>query len=241
VFGGTVGGPSGLYQTISGVQSVFFTSPTSSHNERMTSALYISTFGKASSDAGHNWVTHNCCAMYFNPPTYYNTAQETTWANAYIGSNDTTGIAPYVDDVANVVTTFPNLKSVKAIYTNTGSWSAGYQTKDGNNLKLNGYEGGWSPDYGSSGTTNVDKFRAATKGYVKLYDYMKQTYTDFVNAGGEFPTCFQMGGPVIGSGGAKPSAYAWSVLEDIYQTPEPPQWTAIRLFNNNKRRLLIKT
>jgi hypothetical protein len=66
---------------------------------------------------------------------------------------------------------------------------------------------------------------------------MKQTYADFIAEGGEFPTCFQMAGSIIGNAGAQPSNNAWSVLEDLYQSPEPPQWTAIRHWNYRVRRI----
>ena len=237
VFGGTVGGTGGLYRAISGVWTISFNSATTSHNERLTSALYISTFGKSASDAASNWITHVCCFQYLQPPTYYKKAQESTWADDYVATGNTANIATYVDDIASGANTYATLEYLKRCYTNCANWAGGYSNKDGNAIKLCGYEGGWSPDYTSNGTSNVDKFRAASKAHPKLYDYINQTYKDFLAVGGEFPTCFQMCGPVTSG----ISIYAWSVLEDLYVSTEPPQWSAIRLFNTRKRRIRIAT
>lgn len=50
----------------------------------------------------------------------------------------------------------------------------------------------------------------------------------------EFPSCYHLGGPPSPT---PPSAllFAWAVLEDLYQTPDPPQWTAIRNWNSARR------
>jgi hypothetical protein len=58
-----------------------------------------------------------------------------------------------------------------------------------------------------------------------LYGGASSNYKGFTDAGGEFPACFQFTGK-------NPSDNVWSVLEDIYQTPNPPQWAAIIAFNH---------
>jgi hypothetical protein len=85
-----------------------------------------------------------------------------------------------------------------------------------------GYEGGYSTNYGDN--VQINALRAAGKNVAVLQDYTTTNYMNFLAAGGEFPSCFQLGGPA-------PSANAWSVLEDIYQNPPPPQWRAIVGFN----------
>jgi hypothetical protein len=91
-----------------------------------------------------------------------------------------------------------------------------------------GYEGGYSPDYG--GPIEVKALRAASKLAPVLSSVTSQNYANFVGLTdatftAEFPSCFMLSGPT-------PSTNAWSVLEDIYQTPAPPQWSAIVAFNN---------
>jgi hypothetical protein len=92
-----------------------------------------------------------------------------------------------------------------------------------------GYEGGYSPDYTGGGQSQVDLLRAASKQVPSLSGFTTMNYNNFAglsdaNFTSEFPSCFQLSG-------AMPSNNAWSVLDDIYQTPNPPQWTAIIAFN----------
>jgi hypothetical protein len=51
-----------------------------------------------------------------------------------------------------------------------------------------------------------------------------------------FPSMFQLGGSLTcfdgARGGTYPSSNSWSVLEDIYQSPDPPQWLAAIAFNH---------
>jgi hypothetical protein len=51
-----------------------------------------------------------------------------------------------------------------------------------------------------------------------------ECYNNSTAAGFEFPSMFQLSG-------VTPSNNAWSVLEDIYQTPDPAQWLAAVAFN----------
>ncbi len=92
-----------------------------------------------------------------------------------------------------------------------------------------GYEGGYSPDYTGGGKSQVDLLRAASKQAPSLNGALTSNYNSFVGLSGngftaEFPSCFQFSGQA-------PSNNAWSILEDIYQSQTPPQWSAIVAFN----------
>jgi hypothetical protein len=70
---------------------------------------------------------------------------------------------------------------------------------------------------------NVIRLREAGKFVPAMETYTLQLYTDFVSAGGEFPSCY-----FISGGGA-----VWSVWDpNIYATSAPPQWRAIATFNH---------
>jgi len=90
---------------------------------------------------------------------------------------------------------------------------------------------------GSPGNTYINRLRYAGKLVYSspnmatgLQGYTALVYNNFaaLSGGGftaEFPSCFQLGG-------STPSGNVWSVLEDIYQTPNPPQWLAFIAFNH---------
>lgn len=86
------------------------------------------------------------------------------------------------------------------------------------------YVSGGTMTYVNSRTYS-NALRFAGKLASNLQGYLTTNYNNLVAAGGEFPSCFQFGGPT-------PSSNVWSVLEDIYQTPDPAQWTAIVAFNH---------
>ena len=74
------------------------------------------------------------------------------------------------------------------------------------------------------GDAVTDKLVSALEGYATL-NYENFTGLTDGTFTAEFPSCFTLAGSV-------PSNNAWSVLEDIYQTPNQPQWNAIVAFNN---------
>lgn len=76
----------------------------------------------------------------------------------------------------------------------------------------------------TNGATYFNALKLAGKSTPLLQTYLTQNYNDMIAAGGQFPSCFQMTGQL-------PSNNVWSVLEDIYQAPNPPQWLAIMTFN----------
>lgn len=240
-YGGAIGAG---YQLINGAQTTTFSSTggANGNDARMTSALYVSS-GPAqvgfTQTAASNWCTHLCIANYFNP-TERGTAQETTDAAAYAAA---AGNAPlqlsiataYADTVGGVAGgTFPNLAGLAAIYGFAFAWAQKFTNSAGNKLKMCGYEGGYSPDVGVGETAQVKALRLASKfvddigkaligGTLVSGDTVAGTYVDFINAGGENPSCFQDTG----------TGNIWSVLDpDVYVTPQPGQWTAIATFNH---------
>jgi hypothetical protein len=216
------------YQVICGVQTAYGTNNygTASHNDRLASTKYLSQQPQAgyTASAAKNWVTHICCAQYYQP-TEYGTAQETSDGAAFAAAAGNPSLqaslaAAYAANVNIGSATF-NLPGCAALYANWKTWAIGFNIN-----KMCGYEGGYSPDYTGS---QADLLRAASKQAPSLSGFTTMNYNNFVglsdsNFTAEFPSCFQLSG-------AAPSNNVWSVLEDIYQTPNPPQWTAIVAFN----------
>ncbi|WP_339037598.1 hypothetical protein WHZ78_07525 [Bradyrhizobium symbiodeficiens] len=207
------------YHVICGVQTVFFDSlPKTSQDPRLTSAKYVAGGGSPAA----NWVTHVCCAQYIAPALYGGSnpgAQEVALAAAY-ASGDQSAPTTYASSLASGPGWAKmDLASVATYYSNIAKWAAGLGVK-----KMCGYEGGYSADYGNNAQVNA--LRAASKNVAALQDYTTKNYKNFAAAGGEFPSCFQLGGPA-------PSNNAWSVLEDVHQTSTPPQWRAIAAFNKS--------
>ncbi|WP_024343114.1 hypothetical protein [Bradyrhizobium japonicum] len=205
------------YHVVCGVQTVVFNAlPKTSQDPRLTSAKYVASGGSPAS----NWVTHVCCAQYIAPTLYGGSkpgAEEVALAAAY-AAGDQTAPGKYVAGLASG-SGWANLSSVANYYNNIAKWAAGLGVK-----RMCGYEGGYSADYGSNAQVNA--LRAAGKNVAALQDYTTKNYKNFLAAGGEFPSCFQLGG-------GAPSNNSWSVLEDIHQTSAAPQWLAIAAFNKS--------
>jgi hypothetical protein len=64
---------------------------------------------------------------------------------------------------------------------------------------------------------------------VARFDAVSPKIGFVIAAGGEFPSQYWMGGPAPPG---NPTGATWSVLEDIYQIPNPPPWNAIVAFNH---------
>jgi hypothetical protein len=203
------------YQVLCGVQTAVFDAlPKHSQDPRLTSARFVAAGGSPAS----NWVTHVCCAQYVLPSLYggvNGSTQEITLATTYANGDQSVPTA-YVNSLTSG-NGFANLANVSNYYRNIAAWAAGLGVS-----KMCGYEGGYSPDYGSNSQLNA--LRSAGKNVQILQDYTTANYRNFLAAGGEFPSCFQLGGPA-------PSSNAWSVLEDVYQKTSSPQWNAIVAFN----------
>jgi hypothetical protein len=173
-------------------------------------------------------VTHLCCAHIL---LRRNTAlpQEAVDAAAYAAAagNATSqvSIATAYASTANSGSGAFTLSKCAIFYASWKAWAQGFGIQ-----KMCGYEGGYSPDYTGGGQSQVDILRAASKQVVLLSGLTTLNYNNFVSLSGngfvaEFPSCFQLSG-------STPTNSAWSVLEDIYQTPNPPQWNAILAFNH---------
>lgn len=219
------------YQVLCGVQSGYGQTAilTKAFDARLESPKYLSQSAPPQSpytkSAAKNWVTHVACAQYITPGEY-NTTQEQTDAAAFAAASaDPTLQAQIASIYASTVNGSGSVtvSSVATWYANWKSWALSHGIN-----KMCGYEGGYSPDY--TGTATVNALRAASKRAAVLTTVTAQNYANFVgltdaNFVAEFPSCFQLSG-------LTPSA--WSVLEDIYQSPNPPQWTAIVAFNQPK-------
>ena len=219
------------YQVLCGVQTGTGTSAgaTASSNARLASTKYLAQSAPAQSPytktAASNWVTHICTAQYYTP-SEYGTTQETADAALYAAAdpNSQLAIATAYANTVNSGTGAYTLSKVASWYVNWKIWAQGFGVN-----KMCGYEGGYSPDYTGGGKTPVDLLRAASKNAPSLSGFTTTNYNNFVSLSdtkftAEFPSCFQLSGRT-------PSQAAWSLLEDIYQTPNPPQWNAIAAFN----------
>lgn len=121
------------------------------------------------------------------------------------------------------------LTAVQTLYSNWKTWAAGFSVN-----KMCGYEGGYYPTnaYTSGGNSLTDFLKGAGKLDPNLSTFTTTNYNNFVGLTGggftaEFPSCFQLSGNPNGGF----SKDVWSVLEDVYQATNPPQWNAIVAFN----------
>jgi hypothetical protein len=99
-----------------------------------------------------------------------------------------------------------------------------YTNSSGQVLRLNGYEGGWSPDFASSGRSQIDQLRAASKlntsTPIKTNGLQDWVGVNIANAKAnsiEFPSLFQFTGN-------SPATDSWSALNDLYQPTPTPYW-----------------
>ncbi len=200
-----------LYQCIVGCGADQGTSP----DTRLTSARYVTDGGSAAK----NWATHIASAAYLRS-TYSDAAKATAatnYANA-VGAPAKLVIATaFVDSVtSNTPADGDHARSLPAyaiLYAAFKSWAAGQGV-----TKMCMYEGGWDESY--TGDTNLDALKAASKAVASHQTHLTTNYTNFINAGCEFPSCFQLGGTSI-----------WGLFDpDIYATPSP-QWDGIVAFN----------
>lgn len=153
---------------------------------------------------------------------------QTVASHLMVGGADLTAPQSYVASCDSGVGNF-TLGPLATIYGNWKAWAATFGVN-----KMCGYEGGLSMDYTSGGNSSADRLRASIKYLPDVYYFEKRNMDNFLAAGGEYPSCFQMTGNIYVSGY---SSDAWSALEDVYQSPNPPRWEAYRLFNAGKSRL----
>lgn len=127
----------------------------------------------------------------------------------------------------NVGKTF-SLTGTFRIYQLWGTWA---NTNFGI-TKIAAYEGGYSDDYFAT-CFQCTLLTARSKQASSLQTYTTQMFDNFKGLGafpypggmiGEFPSNYLLTGPY-------PTGSAWSVLDDAYQNPPPPQWNAIINYN----------
>jgi hypothetical protein len=217
------------YQVLCGVQTGLGLSGmgTASCNPRLASNNYLAQSTDAqpgyTKTAAFKWVTHVSIAVYYNP-VEQNTPQEDIDASKYAASaGDAATQMAIAVAYANTANGAGGLLQNANVYANWKTWAKSFGIS-----KMCSYEGGYSPDY--NGSPAVNALRAASKLAPPLYNLTTINYNSFVSLSdasftAEFPSCFQL------SGMTAPNSTAWSVLEDIYQSPAPPQWSAIVAFN----------
>ena len=225
------GGDRTKYQVLCGVQTGAGSDAggTASHNDRLASTKYLAQSAAPqlpyTKTPASRWVTHICCAQYYTPSDY-GTAQEASYATSYTNASSSLKVT-----IANTYAMTANsgagpftLSKTLVLYKNWKLWAMSFGI-----YKMCGYEGGYSPDFDSLGSSQLDKLRAASKLAPSLYGFTSTNYNNFVqvsdgNFTAEFPSTFLSG--------MKPCNNAWSVLDDIYQQQNPPQWNAIVAFNH---------
>lgn len=125
--------------------------------------------------------------------------------------------------------------AVNMEFINVFAFAQGNGTPGGwngtNQLKMNGYEGGFSPDYTTVGVSLNDQLNVGAKLNTStplmvtgMKGWNANNLANFKAAGGEFPSMFQ-------TTGLSPSNNVWSVLEDIYQPAPTPMWDAYKDYN----------
>ena len=223
------------YQVLAGVQTAtgIATGETAASDGRLASTKYLAQTAPPQAPytktPASQWVTHVCCAQYFTPSDY-GTAQEQVYANAYAAAEGNPSqqmeIATAYANTVNSGSGPYTIPKFAIAYANWKVWALKFGIK-----KMCGYEGGYSPDYDAGGTSKIDKFRGASKQAASLFNSTTINYNNFVGLSdssftAHFPSCFQLSG-------SAPSNNVWSVLEDVYQTMNPPQWSAIVAFNRS--------
>jgi hypothetical protein len=217
------------YQVLCGVQTVLGLSAagTASCDPRLTSIKYLSQTAPAQAaynkSPASSWVTHVCIAVYYNPVEQGTSQEATDAANYAAAAGNPTQQMAIATAYANTANNPGGLLQNANVYSQWKVWAERLSIQ-----KMCSYEGGYSPDYSSS--AQINQLRAASKQAPSLYNFTITNYNSFVGLSdstftAEFPSCFQFSGMT-------PSNNAWSVLEDIYQSPNPPQWNAIVVFNH---------
>lgn len=144
------------------------------------------------------------------------------------GRELTGGTYPNLNVSGNPGNQGPTNFSVGKTYSLTGaaqiyqSWASWINTNFGI-TKVSGYEGNYSNDYAGNNPLLV----YASKQEPNLQAYATANWNSFratTGAVGEFPSVYNMTSSMtIGD--------AWSVLDDIYQTPPSPQMNAVNVYN----------
>lgn len=210
------------YQVICGV----WTSRTdllTTQRARIESTKWVADGG--GNTAASAWTTHVCCANYIGATISQDASAEATLADAYVAASPgaaQTAIAETYS-ASTGVNSFPGVPTVAGYLAAWSAWAAGY------GLKLTYYEGGLSNDYLTFGTDFVNRniLRKAAKFVPSANTWTRAIYS-ICEIYGEFPSCFTLSGANL----------TWSILDpDVYVTPDPPQWTAVKGFNSEAKPL----
>jgi hypothetical protein len=167
--------------------------------------------------SGSSWTINNSQTV----PSMHMVGGKTAFLSTPFDYADTVDSGAGSYTVTNVITLFSNWKA----------WAQGFGVQ-----KMCGYEGLYSPDLGlsSNGNSNVDRFRVASKLAPNLDQYLTEVFDGFVDLTdgtftAEFPSAFLLASNPHINGYTQ---QIWSLLDDIYQTPNSPQWDAVVAFNN---------
>jgi hypothetical protein len=156
--------------------------------------------------------------MYLMPDDF-RTGTETTLAAALAGG-DLTAIATYTASINGTGT--QSISKNASYYANWKIFCQNFGIPG-----MCGYEGGYNAFFDS--TTDINNLRQAAKIDPQQGTFLTMAYASLTSLSGsgfiaEFPSCFQFSGETVNDD-------PWSVLNDIYMTPDPPQWDAIIAFN----------
>lgn len=235
------------YQLLCGVQTSQGTDASTrlSSGERLASTAYLGQAAAAQSpyikSAASNWVTHVCIAQYYTPASY-GTQTETDLAAAYTGAT-TAGKAALAATYADSCNNATQSPQDDFILAKVAGLAAGWKTfaQSFSINKMCGYEGGYSPDYTSNGTSAADILRWAGKNAPNQYGYMIAVLQNFVSLTdstftAEFPSNYLLGDQGIGTAGTSGySLYAWAVFQGDFYSTNTPLWNALVAFNAAQR------
>jgi hypothetical protein len=161
-------------------------------------------------------------------PTWVLSSNLTVSSDTFYACRDPSAAISYVD-LLNSGTSDFNLAGCYTIYQNWGTFARALTNSNGAAGRMCAYEGDYSPDYDSRfGNVQKDVFKYASKFAPNLAAYTIANYTNFVKAGGEYPSNLQPTGQY-------PSRDVWSTLETIYVTSTTPQWDAHVRWNQLRR------
>jgi hypothetical protein len=180
----------------------------------LPAGITIVSFGTATGGTG----TYNLSA---------NAAGITMSSRTMSAAADLTAPKTYINTLSSG--SGPTNPNVLTNYINWATWAARFSAK------LSGYEGGYATNLDSGGNSLRDMLRIAGKQQPDLVQLFLKNLRNFASQGGEFPADFQFTGTVNTLGYAQDG---FSILDDLYQSPNPPQFEANRLFSNRKRRIL---
>jgi hypothetical protein len=229
-----------LYQMINGVQTF---GSTSAYNEHATSAAYIA--GAVAAPAGFSkavgvaeawrWCTHICVAQYWTA-SHYGSSRETDAVTAYQSADAVTQatlLNSYADSSLNSTSggSAFYLGPVIAQYALWKTWAQSFSIN-----KICGYEGGYSPDYTGSSSSNLNIFRHNVKGTERIALYLQAIYQAFLDLNdntftAEFPSNFMLTDFTYGT----TTTYAWTLLKGDLESANTPMFDFIVRFNKGRR------